>query len=838
LPSPRFSRNHGASIGVNKHRMALQSSRTVTRSTAAVVVGFFCFFTDLLEAGADARLEAVDSRAQIREAGHTLDIEIAGNLAVMRSQQTLVNASKEVREALYTFRLPGDAAVTGLSVRLADGRTTRTVVVESEAALHFPSAAGISVSSKAAPDIGLLRLVERNGIDPTGGLATYEARIFPLQPGKAVTVRTTWVAPVRQVDGRISLRIPGRGASTNLVAERVRVTVAPPPGAHSITSVYGGGRKLAKTGRGKRSRYEFLAPSHGDLVVEAVPKFRRHSTPDQTRVQASFVAIPVTKSFGALAVNVSAPPIRGTGTLSFERAVLIVDISRSMGQTGVEAAAKLSTSLLASMPPGTKVEAVVFDRRARRALGSFQHNDHRTQRAIAAALAPTALENGSDLGQALIETRRLIENDKLGSTPAEGVVRGARSTNLIAILSDGMTPLELTLGRAAGSLGDDVLRDSEILAVALVPDGAPIPDITEGPMAELTSRARGRSIAVRHAEAESRGHNLAAELGRPAPLYRASLDAGDTVVTGDELFDRMEPGHGTFSLSWYHGPAPKKLTLTGTVRGKRVAVPVSRGSGAHNARLLALAVARSAPGDFLQIDADPDDPDVGSFGYDEASREEARRLFVATARRASTVSEGSALVALDSRDALAKDRLALVEKWGPGMYFRFPPPDERTTYHQFRPFEEKRDLPGPRTGASIAAIRRTGTLDEAIVKRLIETHVLPKAKACYNRALRQDNRLRGALTLVVEIARGEVQHVEITGSTFTGANIEACVAEAAYGIRVPRVALGDDPETVGVAHYPLRFNLKQKKGHVGPGKGVREKQIDVDLDKPLGGISK
>lgn len=808
----------------------------VRSTTAAVVVGVLCFFTDLLDAGADAKLEAVDRRAKLREASCALDIDIDGDLARITSQQMLVNTSDETSEAVYTFELPGDAAVTGLAVRLADGRTTRTTVVDAQAALHFPSEPGRALSRPASADIGLIRMVERSGVLPVQALATYEMRIYPLQPRKAITVRTTWVMPVNRIDGRMVVRIPGRGDATNLVAGKVRVSVEPPPEVRAIRAVYGGGAKLRKSGTGKRRGYSFVAPARGDLVVEAVPTYRQHASPDQALVQVSYTAIPITKSFGALAVNATALPVRGEGSLDFERAILLFDVSRSMEESGIEAAGKLANALLGSMPPGTKVQGVLYDRKARQVLGGFQHNDHRTQRAILEALAPAPRENGSDLGQALVEAQRLIDADELGTAPAEGVARGARATNLVAVFSDGMTPLALTADRAADALGEEVLRNSEILTVALVPDGAPLPDTEEGALAGLTRNARGRSIAVRHAEAESRGDNLAAELRRPAPLHGLELDAGQTHLQQNELADHLEPGHSAFALTWYYGPAPKKLLLTGTTRGTRIEIPARRAPPSQSNAFLALAVARAAPADFVEPTLDPDDPELGGFDYDETSMADAHRQFLETASRASAVSAHSSLVALDGKDALAKDRLAMLRRWGPGMFFRFPPPPERESFHEFRPFEESRDAPGGPGSSDDARYRRTGTLDKAIVKRLIETYVVPQAKACYDRELRKNNRLRGALVLEIEIARGEVQHAEISSSSFVGAAIETCVVDAAFAMRVPRVALGADPETVGVARYPLRFRMKKTKGAVEMGEGVEEKRIDVDLDKPLGGI--
>jgi hypothetical protein len=97
----------------------------------------------------------------------------------------------------------------------------------------------------------------------------------------------------------------------------------------------------------------------------------------------------------------------------------------------------------------------------------------------------------------------------------------------------------------------------------------------------------------------------------------------------------------------------------------------------------------------------------------------------------------------------------------------------------------------------------SGGLDKAILRRLVRTHVIPLAKACYDRALRKDDRLAGSLELVFEVSRGEVVAASIEKSSFGVPELEACVTDAVFTIDVPRVVETD--REITMVRYPLSF---------------------------------
>ena len=769
-------------------------------------------------AAADASLTSVGGQGALKEAQFELNVAFDGVIAQVSARQSIVNAGPAAAEALYTFDLPIDAAVTGVSIRSPDGRSSTAAVIEAEAAITpMPDPDGVA----AAPDLGLLRLVARDvpGIDGDTSLsrATYELRVYPVPPQQSVTVTVDWVAPLRYDDGRLLLRIPGRGSAQGLVREQVSLRLTPPPGVRGFGAVHGGGRAL---GRGIRQA-RFAAAPRGDIVIDAALDFAPGAGP-----VVGVARVPMDDgAMGAIGLSVLAPLPVATRDLGYERLLLVLDVSRSLGRPGLAATATMVDALLGSLAANARVDALLFDSSARRLFGRFRPNDAEARKALAQALRPDELANGSDLGAALDSARAILQKEPLDARPAEGIERGARAGTLMVVVSDGMIPLELTPRRALDRLGPDVLGDVAVAAVILVPDEAPVPDTREGVLSTLARKSSGRVMAVRFAEAASRATALAATLSRPVLLTELAVDAGGALLDGIELPPALEPGQGVIAMGLYRGAPPASIAITGLAQGQPSRVVAQR-DAAMGRVALPLAMVRAQQEDFLteRASAGPEaarEPDTSAAAA-------ARRRLVAMARRAGTVTRASSLVLLDAGDRFARDRLSMTRTWGASTFFRLPPPPERAAEHAFRRFERR--VPPDRHAADTPS-RRTGEIDAQIVRRLLENHVKPMATRCYEDALRQAPDLAGTMTVVLELARGEVQHAEVQRSTLQNAGVEACVARAAYSIQVPRVALGDDPEIISVVRYPLELRKRQR------GDAVRARSADEEpaLRELLGG---
>ena len=228
--------------------------------------------------------------------------------------------------------------------------------------------------------------------------------------------------------------------------------------------------------------------------------------------------------------------------------------------------------------------------------------------------------------------------------------------------------------------------------------------------------------------------------------------------------------------------------------------------------------------------------------YDDHTLTIARGALLAAVRKYPTVTEYSSLVALDQTDAFARDRLAFAKKWGPSMFFRVPPPPERNNALTFATYRERRPRKTTIAHGSVYSdrYRRTGTLDKSIIHRLIQRYVFPKARVCYELALRRSPKLRGRITLFVELARGEVQIANTVGCTFPGTQMATCLVAAGYSIQVPRVRQGADPETVSIVRYPFRFTPAKSGGVVSRGTpGVRSSKNKPVFNphEPLPGLA-
>ncbi len=802
---------------------------TVMSRTRIAIPGFVACMVTLGLAGtvrADATLTTATGDADVHETDHRIAVQIDGTVATVRHDQTLVNRGKRARVGVYTFSLPRDAAVTGMTVQLADGRTAVARVVDADAAIR---PAPDAKTTGAEPDIGLLRLVELRDADPMSAgaaTATYELRVYPVEAGRAVAVRTEWTAPLRYDDGRLSLRIPGRGAPTFLARETVTLDVQAPAGAAAIGAVYGGGRMLAKRERSKRARYRFTAPADGDLVVETAPEFGsggRHPL-------VSFATSAIDKQRGVVAVSVLAPPPTPGNMPTYERAIVVVDVSRSMGKAGVEAARAMVEAVLDAAGADAVVEVILYDRTARAVLGGLTPNTRDSRERIARSLAAPPLANGSDLGLALDEVRDVMAHvDTTAMPDREGVTRGVGPTTLIAIVSDGMTPLSLTDARASDRIGQKALAEAEVLSITIVPDGAPAPDTTAGPLGSLARVTGGRSIAVKTSGAAARAAALSVELTRPPAIELPRIELRGVDGDGLDLPAKLEPGRGAFIVGTYAGRAPTAATLRATIKGADVAVKARRVKGSAAAAAVPLWLGQVELADFVPREQQIA-PDQETMDYDAKTLSSAREAMLGAARKRTAVTRYSSLVAVDRKDKFAAERLAFAERWGASHYFRVQPPAERNERHVYR---EVRVETGAFGGAD-ATWRPTGDLSRDIVARLMRTYVLPKAQVCYQHALAKHRKLAGSLVVEVEIARGEVQHARITRSNLPGETMDDCVLEAAYSIQVPRVALGDDTEYIGVARYPIKFQLVGKTGRAG--RGSFDRTSPADASDPLGGI--
>ncbi|HWM87218.1 MAG TPA: VIT domain-containing protein, partial [Kofleriaceae bacterium] len=619
-------------------------------------------------AGAQAELGGVEV-ADVREAEHALTIRIDGLVARVDARQVVVNQGERDTEVIYTFDLPADAAVLGAEIALPDGRRALSSAVDARTAFRFVPEDG---EARGAPDVGLLRLID---VDEDRGIARHELRVYPVPAGRSATALVRWVAPVRYRDGRLSLRMPDRGAAPNLVRERVDLVWRAPSGARGLRDVRAGSSRLAAATGPASGTLRLHAPVGADLVLEATPVF----APGHG-LAAELAVVPVDRSRGAVALSLLSPDLAPAAAPAFERVVLVVDRSRSLGTSGLAAARAVALALLGAANRGAAVEAIVFDRKARATVGRLSQDRAGLRAGLGRALAGATAESGSDLGGALAEAAGVLRRSGAAAdTPVGDVARGVTSPTLIVIVTDGMLPLQLDGERARSQLGTLALAESRVASVVLVPDGGAVPDLEHGPLATLARATGGRVLAVRHGEAQARAPRLWAELGQPAPYDGIQYTwRGGVVTSASAAPARLESGEGVLLLGWYHGARPGPISVRAELRGRQVTARVRTAGPSLSRAAVPLALAQRPAAELL--------PPSALDGDDAEARATAE--LVRTAARAGVATRATALVLLDPRDGFARDRMAHARKWGTGQYRRYPPPAERR-------MGEVRTPPGP-----------------------------------------------------------------------------------------------------------------------------------------------
>ncbi len=790
--------------------------------TALVVAGIVAVAPGVARAVPAAELVSEGSEPVLIEKERGLEIEIDGVLARVSERARIASQRGGSFEAVYRFALPAEAAVTELSVKLPGGRVAKGILVGSDAA-----AAGIDdpEALKAKPDVALLRRIEwAEPDDETADLTRYELRLYPVDT-KGVEARIRWVTPVRYTGGRLSVRVPGRGTATRFADAAVSLEVTAPSGAGGLTEIVGNGARLAKNVGASKGRYKFEAPAARDVIVETVPWFG-----ESQQVWSAFATASVDETSGIVLVALLAPPAKAAEIPRFERVLFLIDVSRSMGSSGLVAARDLATRVMEQVGKQTHVEAVLFDNTARRVFGKWVDNDRDAEQKLTSALTIAQPANGSDLGAALDLVGPMIEETRRGRRDQ---VNGLGAATLLVVLSDAVTPLALDADRAMDRLGDAAADEVYVAGITIYPEDGDAPDAAATTVGAFATRAGGRALVVRDVDASAVAKQLAGDLTKPIPLARPTLSVGAAYLDDLHLPPVLEPGQGVVAVARYQGVLPKDMTVEAFRGAEPVTVTLSPGSVEIGRAVLPLWATRARVEDFIPP------ADAGSVEGSDAW-DEAERRFVQLADQAHTVTAYSSLAALDPDDSFGRDRVSYVEKWGAALFQRLPPPPEREPGHAIKVEHpeppavaaEAGGLPQTRSSWVIAS----GSLDKAIIRRLVRTYVIPKAKACYDRALRADDKLTGSIELVLELSRGEVATARVERSTFAGRELDQCVAEAAYTMDVPRVA-GASREVINVVRYPLTFVVEGARGEVKDD-GTPPPQPAPDPNDPLEGLER
>jgi len=742
-------------------------------------VSVLCALSSL--ARADASLSALHGE-DLTEGAYGLTVDLRGLAAQVEIQQTFVNAGKSDVEALYAFDLPSTAVVNGAAVALGGKRDEVAFGADTTAALT--NAPGDD-DGGVTPDVLLIHAIGHSDGDPilgTPDLTRYELRLYPIPAGKAVTVRTRVAMPLEVADGRVILRLPARGDAANLSREIGAIRLHPVGGIVGYDHVHVDADEIRGGGT-----LAFAHGRRGALEIDATP--RVHGT----EPLVWFDTRALDARHGTIAVSMFVPRPDSGERLPFERIVVAVDTSRSM-DGAIDASARVVDAVLANAPPSAQVRAILFDRNARAIGDAWRPIDAAARADLGKAIRGAALANGTSVADAL--------------SLAGAALGDATTRTLVLVVTDGLLPTDSKALDLAQRLGAP--RAGLTASFVLVsPDKATLPDILHGPLADLANRTGGMVLATRAGEVTARTASIARELGHAAPLRDLALTGVDN-ASALALPDRLAAGGGAVALGWYEGAVPSRVVL-GANRADRELHVTARRIAAPELADVALA---DLTADNL---AGPDGSDPSQAQIDAA-----RELVLQMLRRRAIVTDPTSLVAIDSRSRFAVERRKLAVGGGP--FTRVPPPGEsmvRATVPQVR----------------LGTVKLRGELDARLIHGMLETGLLPRARACFQPLLLRQRAAEGTVHLDLELSRGEVTDARVSATDFP-ADVSVCLLDAVNQLDVPRTVVDDVPDTVYVVHYPLTF--RSLAGEIIlPGDADSDSPIDTgvhaeDADKPLG----
>ena len=165
------------------------------------------------------------------------------------------------------------------------------------------------------------------------------------------------------------------------------------------------------------------------------------------------------------------------------------------------------------------------------------------------------------------------------------------------------------------------------------------------------------------------------------------------------------------------------------------------------------------------------------------------------------------------------------------------PPDEAAAEGFVRPpwyeIEDERTARQGIAQAGRGGIQRKGYLDRKIFRHYLTTRVLPRARVCYNHALRRDPGQAGRATMQMEVAKGEVMLAELLGAKYEAPDekLTNCLREAAWALDIPAGELDDK---IYVLRYPIRLVAPEDGGRPDVVEGLSDEQMMELMAAPPG----
>jgi len=680
---------------------------------------------------------------QLAEAGCDLDIQVRGAVATFEARHRILNPGPGALASSYYFDLPRGATLTGFSLK-----------------------AGAAI--EALPISGEINVVDGDarpmfGIDPAlvvalpvGSASQYALRLQPLAEDRevAITLRYTALAEVR--GGALRLVIPGRVNTSKLSACRGSIRALGGPG------VMPGAIRVGGTEVGTRGVGSFTVDTK-DVVIDAELAFAGVQPVVWTQSEA------LADGWVGTVVTVAAPPIRTT-TPRLRRALFVVDGSRSMELVGRHNTTAVIKKIAAALPVDTAIEAIIYDRTAKRVLGAWKPGDPTTLATIEKEITTRAASNGSDLVGAF----------KLAHTAMSD---NTRDTTMVIVISDGVLGdvegMELTKALDA--------KPSTVDVLAVVLDPARTQSPGAAALRSPVNLHGGSFVEVGVSELDS-ALGTVDEWLRPAWL---ELSLGDRL----EIPATVRAGSGFTRMMLHRGAAPR-LVLTGHGESPIKIAP----RAAPRAPIATLVLANPELADAFVVAPDPTDADI-------ARGTKARTG--ALAQHPYAQPDLVSFAAISTSGKLAKNRIAVIKGGAP-----------------YERIVDVFDPPVPPVVVIGATSLQPSAIARITLERLFRDQLQPKAYACYQRALGLAPKLAGTVHFDFRMGRGEVTSVGVAG--LGDAQLDACLLDAAYQLTLPLPDFTVNADDQTVARYPLTFVLSESRPQVVLGDADSSSPLDID----------
>jgi von Willebrand factor type A domain len=248
------------------------------------------------------------------------------------------------------------------------------------------------------------------------------------------------------------------------------------------------------------------------------------------------------------------------------RVLFLLDRSRSVGASGLEAERNLARGILDAMPPSTRFDAVFFDREQKRLFPVARPATQDAIRALEEQMIPSLLANGTDLGAALRATGDLIRRETSDFSPSV----------LLILVSDGAIGAPAGGAHLAAFLGS--LPGVDLLTAAIsvrVNDDPEVSPDERSILRRLAAAASGggieRTVRVREIpdaipailEALRAGGDVYSVEIAPRGLS-AGAATGQVASTDAGVVEVVSPGEGATGILALppHQSVPSRAMLT------------------------------------------------------------------------------------------------------------------------------------------------------------------------------------------------------------------------------------------------------------------------------------